>query len=113
MLESYQLPCSKEDFIINAHPWKNEATTPYNFGGTLIKGNYIYVLNKKGLYRLDTRDGDNFELEYDGSNDNIFNPAQGEELNMDCFGMFDNGNIYMIFANYDESIRKNVIYKRN
>ena len=113
MLESYQLPCSKEDFIINAHPWKNEATTPYNFGGTFIKGNYIYVLNKKGLYRLDTRDGDNFELEYDGSNDNIFNPAQGEELNMDCFGMFDNGNIYMIFANYDESIRKNVIYKRN
>lgn len=62
---------------------------------------------------MDTRDGDNFELEYDGSNDNIFNPAQGEELNMDGFGMFDNGNIYMIFANEDKSIRKNVIYKRN
>ena len=113
LLNSYQLPCTKEDFIVDAHPWKNEYTTPYNFGGTVIKGKYIYLINKKGIFRLNKNKSNEFELIYDGSNDNIFNPPLGEELNMDNFGMFDNGDLYMLFANYDNSILKNVIYKNS
>ncbi|GEM_PF-3823994 len=110
MLHSYKLPDGNTE--ITAYPSHlNNHPVHYNFVSLDFKGRYIYYCNRNGIYRCDTKADKQFELIYDGSNDVIFNPINGEGLNLDEFKVLDNGDFYIFLGDYEDSEHKKYYIK--
>ena len=111
---SYKLPDGETTIIGHVIGPGNGPEYEYSFKAVDYNGNYIYYLNRNGVYRCDTKGNGTFELIYDGSNDVVFNPEPDQEKMVEFFEVFDNGKFLIVVDNYEHSGTRGFVYeKRN
>lgn len=108
---SYKLP-EGETTVMGHLLHLNGLEYEYSFKAVDYNGNYIYYCNRNGVYRCNTKGDGVFELIYNGSNDEVFNPAYGQEKMLEYFEVLENGNFYVVTDNYEHSAARGLIYKK-
>ncbi|MBE5928122.1 MAG: hypothetical protein E7267_01925 [Lachnospiraceae bacterium] len=76
--------------------FKNDEEPFWDF---TVKDNSIYYINTRGVFKCDEHGIKEFELMYDGTNDDLFNKIDGSFMSVKELYVVDDNEFYVIFNN--------------